>query len=236
LRHFLPCLTQFNNKRQQLLKTTMLLLDESISGWRPRSTKLGGFPNITYEPRKPKPLGTVFKNGVECISGVLVAQDVIQLPEQQSAKSYNWLTSVLPDKSDITAHTAEVLQLVERAQVLKRGWVGGDSWFGSIATAVEVYKHFGVHFSWIIKQNQSWFPKKALLKLLKAWFKERPAGHWVVFKTTIAEVTLFSMAYAWSLKGFSFLLSTCGLTEPSANMHRSYFQDDFGTVSYKEIK
>jgi hypothetical protein len=59
---FLPCLTQFNNKRQQLLKSMMLLLDESMSGWRPKSTKLGGFPDITYGPRKPKP---IFKNGVE---------------------------------------------------------------------------------------------------------------------------------------------------------------------------
>jgi hypothetical protein len=38
----------------------------------------------TFEP--------MFRNGVECISGVLVAHDVVQLlqlPEQQSAKSYN---------------------------------------------------------------------------------------------------------------------------------------------------
>jgi hypothetical protein len=41
-----------------------------------------------------------------------------------------FLTSSLPDRSGITAHTAEVLQLVERAQVPKGGWVGGDSWFG----------------------------------------------------------------------------------------------------------
>jgi len=67
-----------------------------------------------------------------------VAQDVIQLPEQQSTNSFNGLTSSLPDKSDITAHTAEVLRVVERAQVPKGGWVGSDSWFGSVATAVEV--------------------------------------------------------------------------------------------------
>jgi hypothetical protein len=143
-----------------------------------------------------------------------------------------FLTSSLPDRSGITAHTAEVLQLVERAQVPKGGWVGGDSWFGSVATAVEVYKCFGVHSSWIIKQNQSWFPKKALLKVLKAQFKERPACHWEVFKTTISETALFSMAYAWSQKGVSFLLSTCGSTEPSTNMYRSYFEDDFGNVYY----
>ena len=88
----------------------MLLLDESMSGWRPKTTQLSGIPNITYEPRKPKPLGTMFRNGVECISG-LVAQDVVQLPEQQSAKSYNGERSSMPDSSGIAAHTAEVLRL-----------------------------------------------------------------------------------------------------------------------------
>jgi hypothetical protein len=87
----------------------MLLMDELMSGWRPKSTKLVGSPNITYGPRKPKPRGTMFKNGVECISGVLVAHNVVQLPEQQSAKSFNGETSCIHDRSDITAHTAEVL-------------------------------------------------------------------------------------------------------------------------------
>jgi hypothetical protein len=70
---------------------------------------------------------------------------------------------------------------------------------------------------------------------LKSRFKQQPAVHWVVFKTIISEVALFTMAYAWSQKGVSFLLSTCGSTEPSTNMCRSYFVDDFGNVSYKEI-
>ena len=45
------------------------------------------------------------------------------------------------------------------------------------------------------------------------------------------------MAYAWSQKGVgvSFLLSTWGVTEPSTNRCRSYFEDDFVNVSYKEI-
>lgn len=141
----------------------------------------------------------------------------------------------MPDSSDITAHTAEVLRLVEKAQVPKGGWVGGDSWFGSVCTAVEVYNQFGVHSSWIIKQNQSWFPKKGLHKVLKSRFKERPAGPWVVFKTVISGVPIFAMAYAWSQKGVSYILSTCGSTEPSPNMYRSYFEDDFGNVSCKDI-
>ena len=31
----------------------------------------------------------------------------------------------------------------------------------------------------IIKQNQTWFPMKALFAVLKAWFMDQPSGHWV---------------------------------------------------------
>jgi hypothetical protein len=78
---------------------------------------------------------------------------------------------------------------------------------------VKVHKCFGVHSSWIIKPNQSWFPKKALG--IEFMVKEGPAGHYRKFsKQAISEVALFAMAYAWSQKGVSFLLSTCGSTEP----------------------
>ena len=152
-----------------------------MSGWRPKTTKLGGLPNYTFEPRKPVPLGTMFCNGVECISGVLVVQDVVQLPEQQARKDYHAELSALPNGSPILAHTAEVLRLVDKAKIPRGGWVGGDSWFGSVMSAVEVMTKFGVHSTWIIKQNQQWFPMKALHAMLKAWFKDQPAGHWVTF-------------------------------------------------------
>jgi hypothetical protein len=66
----------------------MLILDESKSRWHPKTSKLGSLPNYTYEIRKPVPLGTMFCNSVEFISGVLVFQDVVQLPEVQSRKLY----------------------------------------------------------------------------------------------------------------------------------------------------
>ena len=39
-----------------------------------------------FEPRKPMPLGTMFRNGADCMSGVLVIQDVVQAPRIQSQK------------------------------------------------------------------------------------------------------------------------------------------------------
>jgi hypothetical protein len=231
----LPFLADFNGNRQRLIKTFLMLVDESMSGWWPKTTKFGGLPNYTYEPWKPVPLGTIFCNGVEFISGVLVVQNLVQNPEMQSRQAFHEERSFVLDKSDITAHTAEVLRLVESAKLPVGGWVGGDSWFGSTTTAVEVMRRFCVNSTWIIKQNQTGLPMKALFAVLKAQFKDRPAGHWVTMSATIFEVKLIAMAYAWTQRGVLYILSTCGSTEPSDKLYMSYFEDDFRNVGSKEI-
>jgi len=53
---FLPCLLKLNGQCQSLIKTMLLMLDESMSGWCPKTSKLGGLLNYTFEPRKPVPL------------------------------------------------------------------------------------------------------------------------------------------------------------------------------------
>jgi hypothetical protein len=231
---FLPCLDSFNEKRQRLIKTFLLLLDESMSGWWPKTTKFGGLPNYTYEPQKPVPLGTMFRNGVECISSVLVVQDVVQNPELQARKPYSGLPSSMPDSSDIQAHTAEVLLLVTNAQIPEGSWVGGDSWVGSVMTAVEVVKRCDVHSTWIIKKNQKWFPMKELNAVMKARFKQRPAGHWVTFTTEVAGVNLLAIAYAWSQRGVMYLLSTCGSLNHLKQCTHHTLKMNLGTLPAKK--
>jgi hypothetical protein len=80
---FSPLQQQINKLRKSVFNVNMLMMDESMSGWRPKTSKLGGLPNCTYEPRKPVPLGTMFRNSVECITGCLQYQVVVQLPEIQ---------------------------------------------------------------------------------------------------------------------------------------------------------
>lgn len=118
----------------------------------------------------------MFQNGVECVSGILVVQNVVQNLETQAFKAYFGEKSSFPDGSDIAAHTAEVLRLVEGANIPKGGWVGSYSGFGSTMTAVEVMSKFGVHSSWTIKQNQQCFSMKPFV-ILKAHYKDCPAGH-----------------------------------------------------------
>ena len=236
---FEPCLNQYNSRRKNMLKAVLLLmLDESMSGWRPKTSRLGGLPNITFEPRKPIPIGTMFKNGVECISGMIVFQDIVQAPDVQAKKKFFDDETHLPggrNPTKIGAHTAEVLRQVEGANVARGGWVGGDAWFGSVATAVEVKRRLGVHSTFIIKNNQYFFPMSTLFNVLKARHKEKPAGHWVVMSSEIAGVKLFAIAYAWSQRGISYFLSTCGKTTPCEVKYETHFEDAYGNTQYKEI-
>jgi hypothetical protein len=153
----------------------------------------------------------------------------------QRRKKYHGEESYLPSREPVGAHTAEVLRQVEGAGVAKGGWVGGDAWFGSIMTAVEVKKRFGVHSTFIIKNNRTFFPMRALKSVLDARYGEHPAGHWVVFTTEISGVKLIALAYAWSQKGVSYFISTCGSTNMSRVKYLSSFEDEFGNVSHKTI-
>ncbi len=59
-----------------------------MSGWRLQTSRLGDLESFTFEARTPVPLGTMFKNGAECISGAVVFQDIAMRPEKQKQKKY----------------------------------------------------------------------------------------------------------------------------------------------------
>jgi hypothetical protein len=65
------------------------------------------------------------------------------------------------------------------------------------------------------------YPMVALKAIMKARHGTRPAGHWVVMRTTIESVSVLAMAYEWSQEGISFFISTCGSTEPDETKHVS---------------
>ena len=212
---FLPILRGFNKKRQHLLSTVLLLLDESMSGWRPKTSRLGGLPNYTFERRKPVPLGTMFRNGVECITGMRVFQDVVEGPESQHRKEFHDEVSSMPNGCRIGTHTAEVMRQVQGAKAVEGGLVGGDAWLGTVMTAVKIKKRFNVYSTWIVKGNTAFYPMKVLHRLLIGRHGVQPAGHWTTMTTTIGGVHVIVMAYAWSQRGVSYFVSTCGSMDPA---------------------
>ena len=76
---------------------------------------------------------------------------------------------------------------------------------------------------------------EVLNAVLRARFPERAAGHWVVMKANISGVDIFVMAYAWSNKGVSFIVLTCGTTVRHEKNYYSKFEDSYGNPSVKEL-
>jgi len=118
----------------------------------------------------------MFRNGVEAVTGILVFHDIARTPEFQSKKDFQEEPSHMPDNSLIPTHTAEVMRQVDGAG-MKKGWVGGDAWFGSVTLAVETKKIFGIDSTFIIKNNYGFYPKAALLVVMNARYGTHPVGH-----------------------------------------------------------
>ena len=230
-----PFVVEYNEKRVAILKIVFLLLDESMSGYRPKTSKTGGYPNITFEPRKPVPLGTMLRNALECITGIFVNHDIVESPQGQWTKEFTSppTQSHLPKGEDISYHTAEVLRQAKNVE--KGGWVGGDAWFGSMETCVELKRRLGLYSTFIVKQNLNYFPMPVLHAVLRARYPQRTAGHWVVMKATISEVNVFVMAYAWLNRGVAYMVSSCGSTVRHEQNYRSKFEDEYGNVVVKEL-
>ena len=89
------------------------------------------------------------------------------------------------------------LRKCEESKVMDGRWVGGDGWFSSVESCIELWKHSNVYSTLIIKQHVTNFPLQVLHKVLLARNSSKPEGHWVVMQTTIADVEVFTMPYAW---------------------------------------
>lgn len=109
---FMPTINAWNFARTKLCVTFLLMLDESMSGWKPKCSKRGGLPNITYEPRKPVDLGTMLRNAAECHTGILMHIDPVMSPERQGHKEYVRTLNYLPRAAG--SSTREVSMFVWR--------------------------------------------------------------------------------------------------------------------------
>jgi hypothetical protein len=93
--------------------------------------------------------------------------------------------SIMPTDAKIGTHTVEVLRQVEGANVVDDGSVGGDAWFRSVITSVEVKTRLNVDLNWIIKGNHAFYPMEVMHAILKDRFRSNIAGHWVSMTAVI---------------------------------------------------
>jgi len=71
--------------------------------------------------------------------------------------------------------------------------------------------------------------------VMKARHATKPAGHWVVMRAMINGVNVRAIAYAWSQKGCSYFVTTCGKTTPSDYLYEAKFEDEWGNTNFKSI-
>jgi len=106
-----------------------------MSAFVPRTSRLGGFPNISYIQRKPEPLGTEFK--VVCCAATGIAVNI----EVQRGKA--GMADHYPEQRDHGATAACTLRGAMATRTCaqkpphKRCLVYGDSWFASVKVSTK---------------------------------------------------------------------------------------------------
>ena len=242
---FNPVIAAFNEMRLKLFpsRPVAAFLDESMTAWIPNHTKLGGLPNISCEPRKPKPLGTMLRNAIHVYWKCLLHQQTVMQPAQMQRLERFGAPSGLPNSATYGTATSECLRTAKSifgdCRQLPAGdtvprWIGGDAWFGSAATVVALMKELGVYGSFIVKGGTALCPKEQLIMLMKARH-EHPTGNWATMSTELCGVKIFAVVYNWSKKGFTCFVSSAGSTEVSPTMYRTSYQTDTGETETKLI-
>ena len=119
-----------NEKRNNVFQSVLSILNESMIGWKPKATATGSFPSITHEPRKSKDLGSMLRNGCECLGGATVNHNSVDMPENKNQKKFYGMKSHVKkankdEKEIITTYVSEVLRQVENANLPtdRTGWV-----------------------------------------------------------------------------------------------------------------
>ena len=196
------------------------ILDEMMIAWRPKTSQLGGLPNITFEPRKPKNLGTMLKDGRDTQTGLHRHVEIVKAAGTEGL-AHMEDESCLGDAMGATQSC--VLRHTTKHDV--GAHLLGDSWFAGVRSAVEMKSKYGCDWTGIVKVNKMGFPYKALLEASLNLGR----GKWVAFTAEVDGVTLYALAYKYSLSSPpNLVLSTCGTTV-CTRPYTSSYSDENGT-------
>ena len=147
------------------------IMDEAMSAFKPRTTKTGGLPNISFIQRKPEPLGTEFKNVCCPVTGVC---SVLEIQRGKVANPYMKHNKELGATAGCTMRLAEMAQQAEHSN---SDLIMGDAWFGSVTAALELAKK-GKEAFLQVKTNSGMFPKQFINDALE----DAPGGVHLVLK------------------------------------------------------
>mmetsp|Transcript_4663 Transcript_4663/g.13189 ORF Transcript_4663/g.13189 Transcript_4663/m.13189 type:complete len:256 (-) Transcript_4663:205-972(-) len=86
---FVGLLNGFNENRYHTIAASRdKVFDETMCPHKPRTTKTGHLPNISFVKRKPKPLGTEWKNLACCVTGIMLFLELQRGQEPMKKMKY----------------------------------------------------------------------------------------------------------------------------------------------------
>ena len=230
---FAFAISEFNkNRKQSILTSSDRILDESMSGYRPRTSKLGGLPNISYILRKPVPLGTEFKCVVCPVTKIMTFLEIQRGKNGMKEEQFNRDLGATAGCCMRLANGVDQSHVDGVAETVK-----GDAWFGSVKAVCNLcnpnspIKREAI---FQVKSNSRGFPKGAILQILKS----EPGGTSIVLKATDpdTETGLVAIGYKYNSKTVLFFVASEGVgsTKPGTP-YKMRFPNKYGTVVIREV-
>lgn len=224
---FIKAIEDFNaNRSKTVAASAWKVFDESMSAFRPQTSKTGGLPNISFVERKPENLGTEFKNVACGIIGMLLNLQVCRGANNEVPLEFDDLNVTSAYTARLGKESARCGQTEPVVDIMQ-----GDSWFSSIPS-LKAIESLGHRYKGIVKTAHKGFPKEFIEETM-AFF---PGGSHMVMKTESGGKAMYAIGYKYSSKKtLCFIASEgTGSTLPGKSYEARY-PDRHGNVHVREV-
>jgi len=219
-----------------------ICVDELMSPWKGLEGDyvVGGVPHATKVKSKPKGVGVMGKATADGATRVVIFIEIVEEKADMQLKKFCARTGQAANDREYQRVEPKVSHTVATTLRLVEKWFGswrivvGDSWFGSLTTAVELKKK-GLHCTLTVKTAHKGLPKT----VLQQWFVgpgrrvgkkakrsssvERGASKYylVKFKNNDRNETFSVVAIGWADKTIKTVISTAGHTSEGTKAIRT---------------
>ena len=219
-----PLIAAFNAHRAGLIRNGVIKVnDESMSAFRPRTTKSANLPKLSHLPRKPEPLGTELKTMADAATKIMQYLEIQKRPAEMAELAYHRehgatvscsmrLTANQPDNEDWV--------------VLQDAWFGGFKntsalWNRRIGKAGQTY------CTSIVKTNHSRFPKQWILNKMAKKKRGTHVALWALNPDT--NICFLAIGYKYNQKKTVLAITSRGLTTPGVP-YCAHHPDQYGNL------
>jgi Transposase IS4 len=225
-----------NNRKKTILASATKVLDESMSAFRPQTTKNGNLPNLSHIERKPEDLGTELKvvacskMGLCLYLEIQEGRDPMRVKEFTDEFKVTAACTLRLAKYTIRKQSEEDIN--ENNNQTTSNTYTGDSWFGSVELCAQYVLKLGANFVGVIKNSHSFYPKQYLENTMREW----GGGSHLVLQTKYKGVDLVAVGYKYNKKKVMCFVFNKGLghTE-NGKPYEARWKDDNNNTRTREV-